>query len=261
MTTINRFTQKILAGAVALTIVMMAAHVSADQVEQVVSIVKVSGDARYSIDGMKNWKAIKKGDVLKPGTMIQTSDNGNVDVMLNDKGSSLVAASPSSSSPSSAAYNPDASPKANVVHVFPSTVLVVDKLTLERTSMDEVSETQLDLRAGQIMGNVKKLSAGSRYEVKFPNGVAGIRGTTYVIRANGKVFVLTGSVVISYVDSTGTLRTAVVTAGNAFTPQPSGPGVVTPIGNEHFPEMIQLTTPSVTTVHGPFPIIEHISPN
>jgi hypothetical protein len=66
--------------------------------------------------------------------------------------------------------------KANIVRVFQSTVVGVDKLTLERTGVDEVSETQLDLRAGQIMFNVKKLSAQSRYEIKVPNGVAGIRG-------------------------------------------------------------------------------------
>ncbi|HZV34564.1 MAG TPA: FecR domain-containing protein [Verrucomicrobiae bacterium] len=250
-------------GALAAAFVMLAAHVRAEQVDQVVTVVKVSGGARYSTDNMKNWRTMKKGDVLKPGTMIQTADDGNVDVTLADKGNQLQAApmnGTASANPTapSAVYKADQSPKANVVHIFPSTVLVVDKLTMERTSMDEVSETQLDLRAGQIMGTVKKLSGGSRYEVKIPNGVAGIRGTTYVIRADGRVYVLSGSVVISYVDSTGTLRTAVVTAGNYFTPETG----ISPItGNPNFPPILQLTGPTTVTVHGRFPIIEHISPN
>jgi hypothetical protein len=218
---------------------------------------------------MKSWRTIRRGDQLKPGSLIQTAEDGSVDVVLGDKisipASAVTPVASTGPSNPSSVYKPDANPQANVVHIFPSTVLAVDKLSLERTSMDDVSETQLDLKAGQIMGNVKKLSGGSRYEVKIPNGVAGIRGTTYVIRADGKVFVLTGSVVISYVDNTGTLRTAVVTAGNEFITQPDGPGIIVPISakdQERFPNPISV--PITVPVHlpgGPPPIIIHISPN
>jgi hypothetical protein len=76
--------------------------------------------------------------------------------------------------------------------------LAIDKLTAEDTGTDMVTETQLDLRAGRITGSVKKLSAASRYEIKFPTGVAGIRGTLYSITSGGVVQVGLGSVVVSY---------------------------------------------------------------
>ena len=55
-----------------------------------------------------------------------------------------------------------------------NSALGIDKLTSMDTGSDSVTETQLDLKAGHIMGSVKKLSAASKYEVKIPNGVAGI---------------------------------------------------------------------------------------
>ncbi|HWF19944.1 MAG TPA: FecR domain-containing protein, partial [Verrucomicrobiae bacterium] len=199
MTTNTRFTQKILTGAVALAIVAFAASARAEAVDQYVTILKVNGHARYSISGkMNDWKECKKGDVLRPGTLFQTAEDGNVDVIFGER--VPVATTPMGAGAPSAralSYNPDKGPKANIVHIFPSSVLVVDKLTFEKTGMDDVSETQLDLRAGQIMGNVKKLNGASRYEVKIPNGVAGIRGTTYIIRGDGQVLVFSGSVVVS----------------------------------------------------------------
>jgi len=104
----------------------------------------------------------------------------------------------------------------NIIRVFENSALSVDKLTKDRMSSgDEVSDTQLDLKAGQIFGNVKKLSKDSKYEVKIPNGVAGIRGTTYLI-GDGKIFVLTGSVVVAVVHPDGTVTTTTVHAGESF---------------------------------------------
>ena len=69
--------------------------------------------------------------------------------------------------------------------MWENTLLGIDKLTVTQTGADVVTETQLDLKAGHIFGMVKKMSAASKYEVKIPNGVAGIRGTVYDISAEG----------------------------------------------------------------------------
>ncbi len=61
------------------------------------------------------------------------------------------------------------------------TVLAIDKLLISNTGVDAVSDTELDLRQGTIFGNVKKLSATSQYLIKIPNGIAGVRGTTFII--------------------------------------------------------------------------------
>src|SRR2546430_265632 len=83
---------------------------------------------------------------------------------------------------------------------------------------DAVIETQLDLKSGRILGIIKKMAHDSKYEIKTPNGVAGIRGTEYDITATSVVRVITGSLVVVYVKNDGTVVTQVVNAGEMFVP-------------------------------------------
>ena len=211
---------KFLAGALALAVFALAASAYAENVPQLITVTKVEGSARYSVDN-KTWMKLKRGDVLKPGTVIQTAVDSTVDIMMGQRTSTMQAPPISLNGINTASPLTgigDNGAKANVVHIFPSSVLAIDKLVVDRTGVDEVAETQLDLRAGQILGNVKKLSAASRYEVKIPNGVAGIRGTVYMVSATGVVYVLEGQVIISYVNSQGQLVTATISAGQNFNP-------------------------------------------
>ena len=212
MKTINYLATKMFAGAVALAIVSLAPRATAENIPQLITVIKVDGQARYSTDN-KTWHTLKRGDVLMPGSVIQTAEKSTADILMGEK---LANMTPTASRPSENGI--DTGPKANVLHIYESSVLAIDKLIVDRTGVDEVAETQLDLRAGQIMGNVKKLAAASRYEVKIPNGVAGIRGTTFVVSATGTVYVLTGQVIISYVGAGGQLYTKTISAGNSFNP-------------------------------------------
>jgi hypothetical protein len=245
MRKMNRFVLKLAIGMIAVAAMMSANHLFAESVSQVVTVIKVDGHAQYSTDNSKTWQTLKKGDVLKPGAVVRTANKSAVDIMLGERTSSnfLIPASTKSTSASSSLTMPDEE-KANVVRIFQSTVLGIDKLTLDRTGIDEVSETQLDLRAGQIMGNVKKLSAASKYEVKIPNGVAGIRGTVYLVSSSGVVSVLKGSVVIAVVGADGSVSTRVVTAKNSYDPTT---GLISPIPGNLFGELVSL----YNTLHGP----------
>jgi len=51
----------------------------------------------------------------------------------------------------------------------------------ELTAEPSVSKTRLSLAYGEMVGNVKKLSASSSYDINTPVGAAGIRGTTFRI--------------------------------------------------------------------------------
>jgi FecR protein len=225
MKQIHRYARNVVASAVALLVVAFATHATAQtpvvanptSPEVTAKVVNLKGKARVSNDG-KSWQPVAKGDVIRPGSVIQTAGNGSfVDIVLGTKeGTGAVGAQPVAFNPASAGGGE--SVNQNVVRLYENTVLAIDKLTLEKTGADEVSETQLDLRAGQIMGNVKKLSAASKYEIKIPNGVAGIRGTTYLIAASGVVNVLTGSVVVAVVDKDGGVVTRVVSAGFRYDP-------------------------------------------
>src|ERR1700740_3691017 len=82
----NQFMGKMLVGAVALGLIALVGRAGAEEVQQYITVVKVQGHARYSTDSsMQNWKDLKKGDVLKPGALIQTAEDGQVDDVLGGR--------------------------------------------------------------------------------------------------------------------------------------------------------------------------------
>lgn len=186
-------------------------------------VIRVKGPARYTT-GNNIWQPLSVGAVLQPGTVVQTStERGSyVDLALGDEGGAVVPqpvvyqpSVVSSRAASSMSYTPSAD--QNVVRIWENSALGIDKLTSMQTGAEVVTETQLDLKAGRITGSVKKMSAASKYEVKLPNGVAGIRGTTYDITADGVVKVYVGSVVVATVDpKTGNVVTQVVAGGQQY---------------------------------------------
>jgi hypothetical protein len=221
----DKFVRSAFAGMIGLGMVMAVARAGAESIPQVVQVVKVEGNAQYSVDG-RTWQTLHSGDVLKPGAVIRTAERSLVDVTLGEEG----ATSGSFNGPNllnmpggggvgagggSGAGASDTE-TANIVRIFESTVLGVDKLTLDRTGVDEVSDTQLDLRAGQIMGNVKKLSAQSRYEIKVPNGVAGIRGSWYLYSSAGTLVIGDGFGRRAGPNANGVLETSDVPAHHKY---------------------------------------------
>jgi hypothetical protein len=101
--------------------------------------------------------------------------------------------------------------------VWGDSALIIVNLTGVETGADRVSETLLDLKQGRISGTVKKLSAASKYEVKLPNGVAGIRGTIFDIQAAGVIKVYVGSMVVAWVDpTTQQVTTQTVMGGQSY---------------------------------------------
>ena len=186
---------------VALALVSTVAAQPADQ--GAAKVVRLSGGARYKI-GSGDWQPLKVGDVVRAGTVIQTAAKSRVDLVLGDTSAPIARPTPSDV----VTYQPTA--EQNVVRLWDNTLLSVEKLTEMHTGADVVTETELDLKAGHITGSVKKMSAASKYQVKLPNGVAGIRGTVFDITAEGVIKVLTGSIVLAYVGPNGAVVTQVV---------------------------------------------------
>jgi hypothetical protein len=178
--------------------------------ETVAKVIRIKGGVRYKV-GNNEWLPLKGGDIVKPGTLIQTAADSFVDFGIGS-GSAPIAR------PGAGGIGVSFQPNAeqNLVRLWGNTLLSIDKLTSTQTGADEVTETQLDLKAGHIFGTVKKMSAGSKYEVKVPNGVAGIRGTVYDISADGVIKVLSGSCVVAYVGPNGAVVTQVVMGGQEF---------------------------------------------
>jgi FecR protein len=183
---------------VALAAFMLASSAQAAIGKAVVRAVR--GTASYS-EQAGDWKPLKAGLTLQPGSSLRTGVASQVDLFLGDNG-------------------PD-------VTLFEQTTLGLDKLSIEQAGPEKVIETMLDLRQGTIRGVVNRLTSPSRYEVKTPNSVAAIKGTEYQISADSVVHVIHGSVLIAYTNpSTKVVSTSTVNEGMTFMPptNPAAPG-------------------------------------
>jgi hypothetical protein len=219
--------------ACALTLALVSSVTAQSVTQGKARVVRIGGHARFTT-GNNVWQPLHVGDVIKAGTVIQTENKEGafVDLVLGDGSGSLGMASANAglASPppiTPVAYRPNA--EQNVVRVWQNSALGIDKLTSTDTGADVVTETQLDLRAGRVLGTVKKMNSASKYEIKLPNGVAGIRGTFYDVSADGVVRVSSGSMVFAYMAADGTVTTKVVVAGQQFDART---GEVTPIPEE-----------------------------
>jgi hypothetical protein len=230
---------KVVACGVAVAAVLMICSAQAATGRAVVRTVR--GTASYAEQGGE-WKPLKTGQALAPGATVKAGVDGSADLFLGGNG-------------------PD-------VHLFDSTTLGLDRLQVEGTGIDSVVETQLNLTAGTIRGEVRKLSAASKYEVKTPNAVFGIHGTTgtkYQISANGVASVIEGSMVVVYINpSTQQMSTHTVGAGQTFVPpiNPAAPGATPTVRPTHRGDIIEFEVvkpaPSMVVVPVPEPFISPI---
>jgi hypothetical protein len=69
----------------------------------------------------------------------------------------------------------------SVARITENTMIAIPEMDRVGAGRDADTETTLDLTTGTVLGNVKKLSANSHYEIKTPHGVAGIRGTDWQV--------------------------------------------------------------------------------
>jgi FecR protein len=218
MKTMNKTLTWLMAAVLSLTLVAPAGAETA--AARTGKVVRIKGEARFST-GKKIWEPLKVGAILKPGSIVQTAKDSFVDIVVNedDSAAAVVLKTPTSTSaPSSgggAGAGGASTPAADqdVIRVLDDSYLVFDNMSAKGDATSRVTETLLDLKKGSIFGSVKKQAAASRFEVKIPNGVAGIRGTLFLISASGKVSCVTGSVVAAFTGSSGDVATEVVVSG------------------------------------------------
>ena len=218
--------------------VAMITNVSAgDAKARTGKVVRVKGAARYSV-GNNVWLPLKVGEALKAGAIIQTAKGSAVDISFEEQYVAASSAQAAASSSSAASHMNLFQPsiEQDMVRLGEDTVVSVDKLSVVETGADTITETELDLRKGRVFGTTKKMSAGSQYKVKIPNGIAGIRGTIYTLSADGSVQVLVGSVVIAYTQPDGTVVTQVVNGGYQYDAKS---GQITPIPDFNQKELVR----------------------
>jgi len=136
----------------------------------------IAGSATYSTAGAPG-APLKVGMVLTPGTTIKTGPESTVDLFLGNS--------------------------AGVVRIAEKSTLALDKLAFTDTGADTAVDVQMNLPDGQMYFNVNKLSQASRYEIKVPNGVAGIRGTKGSGRSDATWVLLDGTLIFVHAPATG----------------------------------------------------------
>jgi len=235
----------LICAAVCGLVFMLAASSPAQSVQQgVATVVRVKGEASYAL-GDGRWHPLVAGKILTAGSIISTGPDGMVDVVLGKS----IAMPQAQTAPDSISLAPDApvvgtvdyqpSTEQNVIRLLGDTVLAIDKLTVSDTGVDTVSDTELDLQKGKVFASVKKLSAASKYFIKIPNGIAGVRGTLFGLGADGWLSVLRDSVFLSVVGADGKPFTVQVDQGNQFNPNT---GQVTPLPPDIITLLQQIAT-------------------
>jgi FecR protein len=189
------------------------------------TVVRITGEARFSADNGTTWHPLVVGQTLTAPDVVQTAVNGSLDLVLGAKSAILGSAvanpavvAPSADSPVAGMSSYKSTAAQNIIHMDSDSVLAIDKLMIGNTGVDAVSDTELDLRQGSIFGNVKKLSASSQYLIKMPNGIAGVRGTTFMLTVNGDITVISGSMVVSFTNGQGQTTTSVLGPGDQYNP-------------------------------------------
>ncbi len=172
----------------------------------------VHGSARYSTGGGA-WLELTPGTTLNSGAVVSTAAASHVDLYLGINGP--------------------------VVRVSEDTQMSIDKLTYTDTGADAVIETQLNLTKGTLIGSVRKLAAASRYEIKTPAGVAGIRGTDYVITHTLMLLILKGLGHVAYILPDGNILSESVSTGESFIP-PGKKGLISKQEYDRWSPVIQI---------------------
>ncbi|MEI7731518.1 MAG: FecR domain-containing protein [Verrucomicrobiota bacterium] len=172
MKLMSSITRKLLVCGVTVTAFAMTASVMA-QAPQVgkITVRAVHGTAQVQLTAGAAWTPLRVNTMLKPGAVIKTAAESYVDVMLGQM--------------------------LSIVRVTANTEVGMDKFNVTKTDDDVIMDTLLDLKAGTLLGNVKKLAATSKYDVKTPVNVCGIRGTKFKVDGNGNVVVYSGKVQVS----------------------------------------------------------------
>jgi Uncharacterized protein conserved in bacteria len=156
-----------------------------------VLIQAVTGEAMY-LKG-DSWKPLQAQQTVTKGTAIKTGPNSSVDLILQ--------------------YN------GTVLRLTQNSTLSFDKLNKEEAGDDVVTETSLNLLAGSLVGSQRKLASPSTFQINIPGGTATIKGTEYLVRSDGAVTCVSGSVSVNYnLPGNGGSVKVTIPAGFSFDP-------------------------------------------
>ena len=143
-------------GIFSLIIVALVCSVFTEEVERTAKIIDFDGSVQVRIMGQRRWAFAENGMVLSEGDILRTKRNAWALVNLDGDGETAT------------------------VTVQENSQLLISKLT--KDEKEGTQQTLLDLGLGKVLIEAEKLhSEKSKFEVKTPTSVIGVRGTTFSV--------------------------------------------------------------------------------
>jgi len=183
-----------------LAVSSFAFSAQAEQKNGQAKVIGLKGSAYYGQEG-GTWIPIKVNDVLPSASGVKTDPGSYVDLTLG--------------------------PNGKLVRVMENTMVGL-RLLYEDTGVETVTDTELNLHSGRLIGTVRKLTGASKYVVKVPTGTVSIRGSAYDISFPGCVHMYEGTAIVTYITPKGKKFEKIVNAGETCCPPAdpeSEPGV------------------------------------
>ena len=171
MTNLHRVGLKFLA-AVLLTATLGIVTVTAQSPLLAAEARGIRGRAQFSTGGGP-FQPLKSGTALRPGDVVQTATDSAVDIYLG--------------------------PAAGTVRLTETATMSIDKMLVSDTN----SEVELNLKAGELLGNVSPSAGTSKFVVKAAAGMGAMVKGQFRFDSRGYVVLVDGKAIFVTTPETG----------------------------------------------------------
>ena len=131
---------------------------SSEELKRTATVAKFNGEVMVKNPGPGSWVLTKAGDILNEGSFLKTGAGARAIINI-DGGQTAVV---------------DVSEKS-----------LVSLTTLIKDGATGMKKTLLDLSIGQVLIKAEKLDTpDSKFEVKTPTSVVGVRGTKFSVKVD-----------------------------------------------------------------------------
>jgi len=128
----------------------------AEEISRTATVLALEGSASIKTGPDSDWLSLAEGDIVSEKSVLRTNSNSKVKLLLNGEVETAI------------------------VWIKPNSQLFLSTLT--ENPEETRQNTLLDLAIGEILIKAQKLHAqDSKFEVKTPTSIVGVRGTTFAV--------------------------------------------------------------------------------
>jgi len=135
----------------------IAIRANAAEEKRTAEIIGLNGEASIMAAGQSNWSPARIGTIFNEGDTLKTAANSMATLNVDGKGQTAT------------------------VEVSEGSQLLLSTMAVD--SQAGTSKTLLDLAVGEVLIKAQKVhGAESKFEVKTPTSIVGVRGTTFRVK-------------------------------------------------------------------------------